>query len=342
MKKLMIAVAAIAVGVTAQAKSAKNLDAQVYDFSATVKSTACKEVKVTKTIATLEGVDYATVKGQKIATRKQASTKIAGVIWGCECETIANPQWRLYNGGSTIGGYLFWNASAKEVFNIFTTTFAWAVFNRIDDGNKAEGVWALVNNDARNVVGFLGAGFGKVSGTNCRTILSSMSGNFAGFLLAGSDASGCKFCGGIACDAWQICPCTPAFYDTDLTAAYGSWKIKYNKTASNKLRKTGLITESYSFKKAGDAEILLLKVEAAAAAGTLATDADLWDAYNALHEEDEEEGWDGEEFGEQVTKEQVGAKAYAVGDDDAEAPETYDGENKLVEVLLSLADADAS
>lgn len=340
MKKLMIAAATVAIGAGVYAATA--LDAQVYDVNLTVKSTACKDAKYTKTIALLEGWDYKDVKGEEISVRKQATTKIAGVIWGCECETIANPAWRLYNFKNghynTIGGYLFWNVGGEHPFNIFTTAFAWAVFNRIDNGDKAEGVWALVNQDVDNTVGFLGAGFGKVSGTTCRTVLSSMSGNFAGFLLAGSDAAGCAFCGGMDCTAWQVCPCTGVYYDLDLTAAYGSWKIKYNKSASKKLRKNGRITESYNFKKAGDTAEIFAKVERAVARGDFgATD------------DDDDEYWDDgygviDEFGEPVDVDDVGAVAYESkeGEADGEAPDTYEGDNILVEALLSIAEADAS
>jgi len=334
MKKLMIAAVTAAVGAGVYAAS---LDAQVYDVNLTVKSTECKDSKYTKTIATLEGEDYKDVKGNELSVRKQASTKIAGVIWGCECETIANPAWRLYNNGTTVGGYLFWNVGGETCFNIFTTTFKWAVFNRIDNGEKAEGVWALVNQDIDNTVGFLGAGFGKVSGLTCRTVLSNMSGNFAGFLLAGSDAAGCKFCGGVDCTAWQVCPCTGVgVYDLSLTAAYGSWKIKYNKSASKKLRKTGLITKSYNFKKAGNTAALFAKVEKAAAngkLGTLATDDDDEDYW------DEGEGTHGE-IGVEISASDVGEVAYetAEGLADGEGPETYDGDNTLVDALLSIAE----
>ena len=337
----MIAASAVAMGTGAFAANSAQLDAQVYDVNLTVKSTACREIKYTRTIATLEGLDYADVRKEKLSVRRQASTKIAGVIWGCECETIANPAWRLYNVASdgthrTIGGYLFWNVGGEHPFNVFTTTFKWAVFNRIDNGDKAEGVWALANADIDNTVAFLGAGFGKVTGTNCRTVLSSMNGNFAGFLLAGSDASGCAFCGGQPCTAWQVCPCTYAYYDLSLTAAYGSWKIKYNKSASQKLRRNGKITQSYNFKKAGDTATIFAKVERAVEKGLLGStdddDIDYWD--------DDDYGF---EFGEEIDAADVGAVAYESkeGEADGEEPDTYEGDNILVEALLSIA-GDAS
>jgi len=321
MKKLMIAATAAAIGAGVYAE---DLDAQVYDVNLTVKSTACREIKYTRTIATLEGVDYSDVRSEKLSVRRQASTKIAGVIWGCECETIANPAWRLYNNRSTIGGYLFWNVGGEHPFNLLTTAFNWAVFNRIDNGDKAEGVWLLTNRDAENTVAFLGAGFGKVSGTTCRTVLKNMSGNFAGFLLAGSDASGCAFCGGVDCTAWQVCPCTGSTYDLDLTAAYGSWKIKYNKSASKSLRRTGRITQSYNFRRAGDTATIFARVEAAAARGELATD-------DSGYWEDGEGVLD--EFGEDVDVVDVAAFAYG---EDAEDPEEYEGDNDVVNALLFL------
>ena len=325
MKKLMIVAAAAAISAGATAAS---LDAQAYDVTLTVKSTACREIKYSKTIAELEGVDYKDVKGDKIATRKQASTKIVGVIWGCDCETIANPKWRKYNGGKTVGGYLFWNPNASEVFNIRTTTFLWAVLNRIDNGQKAEGVWALVNSDAENTVGFMGAGFGKVKDPgDCRITLTSMSGSFAGFILGRGAANGCKLCGGDDdCNTWQLCVgCQNVVYPTDLAAAYGSWKIKYNKSVSKKLRSTGLITESYKFKSSsGAAETLMQKVEAAAAAGNLATDDD-----------DNEFGF---EYGEEIAAADVADIAYADADGNVPEVDEYDGDNVLVSVILSLAE----
>lgn len=370
MKKLIIAVAAVAMGVSAQAKSAKELDAQVYDFSATVKSTQCKEVKWTKTLATLNFINYSNVKGERVTVRKQASTKIVGVIWGCNCGTIMDPAWRIYPGSlwPTIGGYLFWNPKNGNAFNIATTAFGWALFDRIDDGSKAEGVWALVNDDEDNAVSLLGAGFGKVSGTGfkvgangnvvagtelCRPVLSSMSGNFAGFLLSNGDAEGCMFCGNQPCFGIPFCWCSAPNYNpyTALTAAYGTWSIKYNKSVSNKLRKTGLLTQSYSFKsKAANVRALLAKVETAVAEGTLA----------AADEEDyDDEEWefdpDEEDVeGELVDKEDVAKYAYIpAGTKEEDVDEAWEkvkpklfsesdegASNPIVKALLGIATGD--
>lgn len=258
MKKLMIAAAAVAVGAGTYAA---NLDAQVYDFSMTMKTTTCKEVKYTKTIATLEGEDWDDVKKDKITVRKQASMKIVGVIWGCDCPTWVTPGWALYNGGSTVGGYLFWNQTTQTLLNPRRMRFDWAILNRIDDGKKVEGVWKLWNKKV-NTMRLVGAGFGKVSGSlnTCLITLTSMSGSFAGYSIAGL-ADNCRFCGGNnACTAWQVCICALRNWHPS-TAAYGSWKIKYNKSASKNLRKYGRLTESYKFKKAGKTQERLAWLE---------------------------------------------------------------------------------
>jgi len=339
------AAAAISAGV-----SAATLDAQVYDVTLTAKTTACKEIKYTKTIATLEGEHWEDVKGDTISVRKQATTKIAGVIWGCECETFADPAWRLYNNGKTVGGYVFWNVTGKEMFRIAKTSFAWAVFNRIDKGEKVEGAWALSKDPT---LGFLGAGFGSVKGLDCRATLTSMSGSFAGFILAGDNAGGCAFCGATDCDAWQVCPCIANganVYPLGYTVAYGTWKIKYNKSASKKLRKTGRITQSYNFKNAGDTEARLTKVEDAAANGTLVVgigaeaseDEDLWNDGVGEHDE----------WGELISKYDADMAAYGVYNSDSEEweyPAGYDLDddedaadadtNAIIDAILALADA---
>ncbi len=359
MKKLMIAAAA-AVAVSAGVYAKTALDAQVYDFTLTVKTTACKQIKVTKSIAKLELTDYSEVKKQTIDVRKPATTKIVGVIWGCDCITIADPAWRTYGRNNTsIGGYLFWNPGTEDPFNVFSTDFGWAALNRIYKGDTAEGVWRLTNWDADNVVGLIGAGQGKVKGSglylaasgafvgDCRVVLSSRSGNVGGFLLWKSAGAGCAFCGG-ACAAWQFCRgcdlgASATLLDLDLTAAYGSWKIKYNSSASKKLRKTGYITESYSFKKAkaGDGTVAGMKrVEAAAKRGDFAGGSLLEDFIGDEEDEDEEAVWS-----EPIDPATVGAVYYSSGSGDGavegEPPAMYEGTNPIVLELLGLDD-DAS
>jgi hypothetical protein len=368
MKKLMIAAAAVAVSAGAYAKT--QLDAQVYDFTLTVKTTECKQMKFTKSIAKLEFQDYNDVKKETIDVRKPASTKIVGVIWGCDCITIAAPMWRSFgradaNGNRhSIGGYLFWNPSTEEPFNVWSTRFGWAALNRMYKGDSAEGVWRLSNWDPDNTLGFIGAGQGKVKGDglylnattgtilgNCRVVLTSMSGNFAGLLLSGSLGAGCKFCG-FACTAWQFCRgcdrgASRLNLDTNFTAAYGTWKIKYNSSASKKLRKHGRITQAYNFKKAGDTAARMQRVEEWwARFGAPSVESDFIEDLEAEDEEDGEIFW-GEED-QQVKSAAVfystGTLAEETADDDSTMPAEPEIENEILAALIGVdvAEDDAS
>jgi hypothetical protein len=252
MKKLMIAAAAAAMIGSAQA-----YEAQVYDMTLTVKTTQCKETKVSAALeayleddANSSATTIAATKGDKIGLRKQATRKMAGVIWGCDCETIAYPAWRTYRTTKkTVGGYVFWDLSSKEHFYIPKTAFFWTVLNRIDAMTKVEGSWVLANGVDGSAFWFAGAGFGSVKGADCSSYISSMSGNFAGFRQAVGGTTDCFFCEDVDTDclAETFCyDCSANADTTELTAAYGTWKLKYNKSASKKLRTKGRITESYS------------------------------------------------------------------------------------------------
>ena len=263
MKKLMIAAAAAAMIGAAQA-----YDAQVYDMTLTVKTTQCKESKVSKALAAYLD-DGVTEKGDKIGLRKQATRKMAGVIWGCDCATIAFPAWRTYRSNKkSVGGYVFWDLASKEHFYIPKTKFFWTVLNRIDTMSKVEGSWTLANGVDGSAFLFTGAGFGSVTGAGCGSYISSMSGNFAGFRQAVGGMTDCLFCEDIDTDCLveTFCgDCSPAADTTELTAAYGTWKLKYNKSASKSLRTKGFITKSYSsnsFKKINNLVKILEGIEA--------------------------------------------------------------------------------
>lgn len=268
MKKLMVAVATAAMIGAASAS-----DAQVYDMTLTVKTTQCKETKVSQALEDYLNNDAnssATTwgnKGDVIGLRKQATRKMAGVIWGCDCETIAYPEWRTYRQNKkTVGGYVFWDLATKEHFYIPRTRFFWAVLNRIDAMNKIEGSWILANRVGDTAFWFAGAGFGSVKGADCGSYITSMSGNFAGFRKPTGGTADCIFCDDIEdCLAETFCyDCSLNAETTELTAAYGTWKLKYNKAASKKLSKTGRITKSYSsnsFKKIADLVDILELIE---------------------------------------------------------------------------------
>ena len=274
MKKLMIlgAIAAATVGYGAEASYL----AQVYDATLTVKTGVCKEGKATaatvKYYESVYGKDNSPLEAKEEAGfRKQATIKIAGVFWGCECETIADPRWRRYrpvNGlGRNLGGYAFWNQTSDTYYVIPNTVFGWACLNRIgNDFKTVEGTWVLANNVDPQALYLMGAGFGKasVAANTCRSIISTISGSFAGFRMPGTDdlVGSCPYCGIDGCSVEPFCDrCGGWIENLDLTAAYGTWSIKFNSSASNKLKKNMSITKSYKFKKAGDLAAVLARME---------------------------------------------------------------------------------
>jgi len=98
---------------------------------------------------------------------------------------------------------------------------------------------------------------------SCANYVNSLSGNFAGWMAAPDDEStwGCSFCGGasscVSADAWAWCEnsltCASCGlvnspFDKERTAAYGTWSIKYNSSASKKLTNVYTIRDAYNFK----------------------------------------------------------------------------------------------
>ena len=236
----------------------------------------CKQGKATaatvKYYESIFGVGGSPVeRGEEAGFRKQATRKILGVFWGCECETIADPRWRRYKpvngGGRSLGGYAFWDQTADTYFVLPNTVFGWGCLNRITaDFKSVEGTWILANNVDPQALYLMGAGFGKASiaANTCRSIISSMSGSFAGFRMPGADdhdVGSCPYCGIDVCNIEPFCFGCAWIDGTDLTAAYGTWSIKFNKTAANKLKKTMQITKSYTFKKAGNLKDVLARLE---------------------------------------------------------------------------------
>ena len=274
MKKLMIMAAAAAMAGTVFAVG----DAQVYDAKLTVKTTGCVNGKFTKALESFPDKDapaFNAVKGDSVLYRKQATRKINGVFWGCDCETIASPAWRLYTGVNTktgadkkphtVGGYAFWDATKSSNLIPFTipyVSFEWLVLNRIDQMKSVEGTWILRDRAADEALFLVGAGFGTCYNKDdeCASYIKSISGNFAGFLQYASGADdGCVFCGttDYDCLVAPFCWCQNVLDTTYLTAAYGTWSITYNASNSKTLKKKRYITElsAYStkaFKSNGD------------------------------------------------------------------------------------------
>jgi hypothetical protein len=274
MKKLMIVGAMAAASVAFGAEA--SYWAQVYDATLTMKTGVCKAGKATaatvKYYESIWGSGNAPVeKGDEMGFRKQATRKISGLFWGCECETIAFPAWRRYSpqdgNGKFLGGYAFWDQAADTYFVLPNTVFGWGILNRINNDFKTvEGAWVLANNVNPQALYLMGAGFGKASiaTKRCRSIISKISGSFAGFRFPGTDdlVGSCPYCGIDGCTVVPFCDlCWFWTANTRLTAAYGTWSIKFNKKAANKLKSKARITQSYTFKKAGNLPLVLSLME---------------------------------------------------------------------------------
>ena len=230
-------------------------DAQVYEMTITLKSTTAASGKITPIVCD-------TPKPEVNLYRKQSTVKIKGVFWGCDCETIAEPQ--FVTSAEATYGYVFWNETTHKVLDV---EFGWHILNRIDKKlKKAEGAWMIGSLDSD--VFLSGAGFGtvkddvaKASCTINSVILTPMSGSCAGWLSLPSvtvkgTAEDCPKCGEVTpgtddvetvAPAWSLCECAEG---GEYTAASGTWKLKYNAAASKKWKNADAslsITKAYSF-----------------------------------------------------------------------------------------------
>lgn len=268
MKKLMFAAAVAAMTGAALA------DAQVYEYKLTLKTTTCKEGKVAKnTYLTKMSLADA---GDEIAYRTPASKTLMGVSWGCECaDALFQNGWNnrtLSNGQSVWDGCVFWWKKESQWFggNYDAAVLTWDMINRI--GKKAADVEVSATLDDSNGEGAAElklAGLGTIkdsikladptdpdSQTDCASYIASAKGNVAGFVKAG--IGGCYYCDDVVCDVYDFCDCGSAGSDPDKTVAYGTWTMKYNASASKKLRTSAKITGSYTgFPKDLKAELVL-------------------------------------------------------------------------------------
>ena len=229
--------------------------AQVYEMTITLKSTVAVSGKITP------GVCDTPVQEVNLY-RKQSTVKIKGLFWGCDCETIAEPEF-VTSAGATYG-YIFWNETAHKVID---GEFAWQLLNRIDKKlKKAEGAWTIGGPD--DDVFLVGSGFGTVKDSVTKSsctidsvILTPMSGNCAGWLSLPSTVvkkgttSDCKKCQVVEgtddviafAPGWSLCACAEG---SERTAASGTWKLKYVSEAAKKWQKADeslSITKVYSF-----------------------------------------------------------------------------------------------
>ena len=295
-------IAAAAAAMVSGAFAATPKQAQAYDFKATVKSGVCKKAKVSRALENYFATDRsgafpsmaagAYSKGDEIGLRKQSSIKLAGVIWGCWCPTIAAPAWRPSTPVSPyIGGYAFWNQTSDYGYDPRTVTFRWATLNRIDAMTKCEGAFQLKNFKQGESFLLWGAGFGTVKETGCKTYVKSISGNIAGFLLPDDSAYGCVFCDAEGCTVMPLCDLCWGDRDTSVfTVASGTWSIKFNSKIAKALADTPFLSRVYNFRnaKAGDLPAVLNFIERAwywTQTGTFADVADVCEDDEACGED---------------------------------------------------------
>lgn len=237
------------------AASAVFADAQVYEMTITLKSTVAASGKITPVVCDLPAQEVDLY-------RKQSTVKIKGLLWGCDCETIAEPE--FVSSAEATYGYIFWNETSHKVID---GEFAWQLLNRIDKKlKKAEGAWTIGSFD--DDIFLVGSGFGTVKDTVSKStctissvILSPMSGNCAGWLSLPSSvvkkgtAEDCKKCQVVegtddviaVAPGWSLCACEEG---SERTAASGTWKLKYVTAAAKKWQKADAslsITKVYSF-----------------------------------------------------------------------------------------------
>lgn len=229
-------------------------DAQVYEMQLTMKTTVTKSGKV-KFVSCDCPVDSYELY------RKQGTVKIKGLIWGCDCVTISQPQVSTNSASLATAeyGYIFWNETTGKPMNL---KFEWEFLNRIDStGDKAEGTWTLSSEDG--LFRLTGSGFGTIKDTTVKdpicmrtaTWLMNMTGNFAGWSTPGAIVTAkatsgkCSWCEKVAgteeqtasAVGWSMCDCGGS---DKRTAASGSWKLKFNQKASKALSSTAKPVES--------------------------------------------------------------------------------------------------
>ena len=240
--------------------SALYADAQFYEMDIAVKTTKTRSGAV-KSVA----CDCRTDLAAGGLYRKEGTVKIKGVIWGCDCGTLIKGI--PFTNKSAPFGYFFWNVTDQKPLNV---TLSWPIANRIDTkATKAEVVWILSSEDEALPFYIVGSGFGTLKDTvtkdPCKLLTSwfvSLSGNFAGWMAPGAVVTSkgtpetCTWCEKIAgtpevssvAKGLAICGDCRACSDGNIgSAAYGTWKIKYNASISAKLQKAAAVTDVYAF-----------------------------------------------------------------------------------------------
>ena len=229
-------------------------DAQVYDYKFSLKSTTCKEGKVGRnTYYTAMGIAEA---GEEISYRTSASVVLLGVTWGCNCEdALFQNGWnqrQLGNGQVVWDGGIFWWKKGDFFGSSYNAAvITWDMINRIGKkGDEVELSFTLDDSNGDSAAELKAAGLGKVkdiglaAGTDCEgSYIKSAKGSVAGYIAPGE--GGCYYCDDVICDVYDFCDCM-GLSDASKTVAFGTWTMKYNSSASKKLRTTAKITSSFS------------------------------------------------------------------------------------------------
>lgn len=243
-------------------------DAQVYDMQLSVKTTKCQEGKAKKGWLTSEKLGGGLYeKGDELVYRKQSTTVFKGVLFGCDCNESLAGVWGWCDdpNNTKYGGHwyglTFWNKYDEFLGGAYdATTLTWDVLQRIGNtGDDLELAFQLDDSANDDTFEFKAAGFGKAvsayarptdcngladdDANDCDSYIKSASGSFAGWMTSGNI---CTYCTAAGCDAWEFCVCLGQGADPARTVAYGTWTLKYNKTASKKLRTAGKISAAYS------------------------------------------------------------------------------------------------
>ena len=240
MKKLMIAAAA-----AATAGSIFGATAQVYDMTITVKSTECKDNKKLYKNVCADDIQF---------YRAQATQKFYGKFWGCGCETLCAPV--VYGAPREDKSFVFWGADGA----FHNAEINWSVLQLVgkngtffNDTATTE-IYTCEDGTVAADPDFTlaGAGYGTASVVACGdedNYVKSMSGSVVGVanVAALADVTGCKYCGDLVeCHVWDYCDCVAA--DNDVSAAFGTFTLKYNASQAKALAKGKWIDEANKFK----------------------------------------------------------------------------------------------
>jgi hypothetical protein len=236
MKKLMIAaLAACAFGAYAENTCAPGevvevVPTLVYKFKATVYTPK----GISRTEAAVPGSVCSPDSGTEASTaviRAKDKTKFAGWIYDCNgtCSTVST------------GSMVAWDSKRKSQLDgaALSTSFIHVIGKKQKD---AEWRWdftgtAMYNSEAAYNL-FL-AGFGKYSAK--KGFYTSFKGNFAGEVSAVTYAKA-KTADACAPAMYWLCEDLTALVDGDAGVAYGSWTVKYSKSASKKFAKNGYLS----------------------------------------------------------------------------------------------------